>query len=186
MRPGFDPWVGKIPWRREELPTLVFLPGELHGQRSLAGYSLYMTINQIFSIQKNEVLSIKLDNSMQCNRKAAKSQPHAIIIFFPKPEICGSWESKDLGWACSEEAGFAPHASHLPGSSKCSYVGSYDYHERGASEQTLTSTFQAHVQSHGGDIQLPNVTHNFKLNVHDQVNMPLPWMWANGVTISKQ
>ena len=30
-RPGFDPWVGKIPWRRERLPTLVFWPGESHG-----------------------------------------------------------------------------------------------------------------------------------------------------------
>ena len=29
----------KIPWRREWLPTLVFLPAEFHGQRSLAGYS---------------------------------------------------------------------------------------------------------------------------------------------------
>ena len=38
-RPGFDPWVGKIPWRREWLPTLVFLSGESHGQRSLVGYS---------------------------------------------------------------------------------------------------------------------------------------------------
>ena len=35
---GFDPWVGKIPWRREQQPTLVFLPGESHGQRNLAGY----------------------------------------------------------------------------------------------------------------------------------------------------
>ena len=38
-RPGFDPWVGKIPWRRDRLPTQVFWPGEFHGQRSLAGYS---------------------------------------------------------------------------------------------------------------------------------------------------
>ena len=38
-RPGFDPWVGKIPWRREWQPTPVFLPGESHGQRKLAGYS---------------------------------------------------------------------------------------------------------------------------------------------------
>ena len=30
-RPGFHPWVGKIPWRRERLPTLVFWPGEFHG-----------------------------------------------------------------------------------------------------------------------------------------------------------
>ena len=38
-RPGFDPWVGKIPWRRASLPTPVFLPGESPGQRSLVGYS---------------------------------------------------------------------------------------------------------------------------------------------------
>ena len=38
-RPGFDPWVGKIPWRRKWQPTPVFLPGESQGQRSLVGYS---------------------------------------------------------------------------------------------------------------------------------------------------
>ena len=38
-RPGFDLWFGKIPWRRERLPSLVFLPGESHGQRSLVSYS---------------------------------------------------------------------------------------------------------------------------------------------------
>ena len=36
-RPGFDPWVGKIPWRRKWQPTLVFLPGKSHGQRNLVG-----------------------------------------------------------------------------------------------------------------------------------------------------
>ena len=35
----FDLWVRKIPWRREWIHTLVFLPGEFHGQRSLEGYS---------------------------------------------------------------------------------------------------------------------------------------------------
>ena len=39
----WETWVqslaGRIPWRREWLPTLVFLPGEFHGQRSLTGYS---------------------------------------------------------------------------------------------------------------------------------------------------
>ena len=38
-RPGFNPWLGKIPWRREWQPTPVFLPGEFPGQRSLGGYS---------------------------------------------------------------------------------------------------------------------------------------------------
>ena len=38
-RPGFDPWVGKIPWRKEWQPTPVFFPRKFHGQRNLAGYS---------------------------------------------------------------------------------------------------------------------------------------------------
>ena len=38
-RHGFHPWVGKIPWRRKWQPIPVFLPGEFHGQRSLAGYN---------------------------------------------------------------------------------------------------------------------------------------------------
>ena len=37
--PGFDPWVRKIPWKKEWLPTPVFLPREFHRQRSLAGCS---------------------------------------------------------------------------------------------------------------------------------------------------
>ena len=37
--PGWIPRSGKIPWRRGWLPTPIFLPGELHAQRSLAGYS---------------------------------------------------------------------------------------------------------------------------------------------------
>ena len=38
-RPEFPPWVGKITWRREQLPTPVFLSGKSHGQRCLVGYS---------------------------------------------------------------------------------------------------------------------------------------------------
>ena len=38
-RPRFDPWVRKIPWRREWQPTPVFLSRKSHGQRSLVGYS---------------------------------------------------------------------------------------------------------------------------------------------------
>ena len=38
-RHRFDPWVGKIPWRRKWQPTPVFLPGKSYGQRSPVGYS---------------------------------------------------------------------------------------------------------------------------------------------------
>ena len=39
-RPRFDPWDGKIPWRRKRQPMTVLLPGKFHGRKSLGGYSL--------------------------------------------------------------------------------------------------------------------------------------------------
>ena len=39
-RPGFSLWVRKVPWRKKWLPTPVFLLGEFHGLRSLAGQSI--------------------------------------------------------------------------------------------------------------------------------------------------
>ena len=41
QRHGFNPSVGKIPWRRKWTPTPVFLPVKFHGQKSLVGYSLW-------------------------------------------------------------------------------------------------------------------------------------------------
>ena len=38
-RPRFDPWVGKIPWRRKWQPTPVLLPGKSHERMSIVGYS---------------------------------------------------------------------------------------------------------------------------------------------------
>ena len=40
-RSGFDPWVGKILWRRKWQSTPVFFPGKSHRQRNLAGFSLW-------------------------------------------------------------------------------------------------------------------------------------------------
>ena len=38
-RYGFNPWVGKFPWRRDGKHTQVFSPGESYRKRSLVGYS---------------------------------------------------------------------------------------------------------------------------------------------------
>ena len=38
-RPGLNPWVGKIPWKRKWQLTPIFLPRESHGQRSLASHN---------------------------------------------------------------------------------------------------------------------------------------------------
>ena len=52
-RPRFDPWVGKIPWRRERLPTPVFWPGEFHGLYSPWGCN---------KLDTTECLSLSKDN----------------------------------------------------------------------------------------------------------------------------
>ena len=46
-RGRFIPWVGKIPWRRAWQLTPVFLPGESHGPKNLAGYSLAKSQTQL-------------------------------------------------------------------------------------------------------------------------------------------
>ena len=60
-RPGFDPWVRKIPWRRERLLTPAFLPGESHGQRSLAGYNPWCHKES----DMTELLTLSLSHTME-------------------------------------------------------------------------------------------------------------------------
>ena len=49
-RPGFDPWVGEIPSRRERLPTPVFWPGEFHGLYSPWGHK-HLDMTECLSLQ---------------------------------------------------------------------------------------------------------------------------------------
>ena len=60
---GFDPWVGKILWRREWQPIPVFLPGKFHGQRRLVGYShcpTGMSPNLLFEVHPCSFTSLSL------------------------------------------------------------------------------------------------------------------------------
>ena len=41
-RHGFNPWVGNIPWRRKWQPTLLFLPGKSHGQRTIIPWTIVL------------------------------------------------------------------------------------------------------------------------------------------------
>ena len=58
--PQVRPW--ELPWRREWLPTPVFLPGEFHGQRSLAGYSPW----GLKELDMTEQLTLTLSISREC------------------------------------------------------------------------------------------------------------------------
>ena len=95
-------WGGKIPWRRAQQPTPVFLPGKFHEQRNLAGYSpwgckeLYTTEplsmhtrththththTNHFSIHLNVV------NKLYFNSKIKISCPTSCGILVPQPGI---------------------------------------------------------------------------------------------------
>ena len=73
-RPGFNPWIGKIPWRRAWQPTPVFLPGKYYGQR-LEGYSpwgckeLDMTegTEYIYCVCVCVCVCVKLQNEVMCS-----------------------------------------------------------------------------------------------------------------------
>ena len=54
-RPRFDPWVRKMPWRREWLPTPVFLPGEFQGQKNLVGKVSDLTEQHFHFLFKDEL-----------------------------------------------------------------------------------------------------------------------------------
>ena len=57
----FDPWVGKIPQRKERLPTLVFWPGEFHGEYSPRGCKeLDMTERLTLSLSVSKNVSLIL------------------------------------------------------------------------------------------------------------------------------
>ena len=56
-RHGFDPQVGKIPWRRKWQLTLVSLPGKFHGQRGLVGYNPWGSQKSQTPLTKQQRLS---------------------------------------------------------------------------------------------------------------------------------
>ena len=65
---AFDPWVRKISWRRKWQPTPVFLPGESHGQRSLAGYSPWR--------HEESGMTERLSTNRYTRKKEEKAQIH--------------------------------------------------------------------------------------------------------------
>ena len=88
-RPEFDPWVGKMPWRRAWQPTSVFLPGEPHGQRNLAGYSPWI-------LTKSDITE-QLSRAQHCG---------PLINFFHETELIpGIWyEYRNARWGQAWES----------------------------------------------------------------------------------
>ena len=68
---------GKIPWRRAWQPTPVFLPGESHGQRSLAGCMVHGVTK---SQTRRKWLSVHVCNA--CYKRSSRIRPNSNLILF--------------------------------------------------------------------------------------------------------
>ena len=98
-RPGFGPWVGKFPWRRERLPTPVFWPGEFHGLYSPWGHKESDTTEQL-SLHFTQ--SLHSFTFFQC---PLHSDPHIfsfsgwwrILFTTHRHEKAGAWRKS---WGC--------------------------------------------------------------------------------------
>ena len=95
-RPGFDPWVGKIPWRRKWQPTPVLLPRKFHGWRSLVGYSPWGrkeldTTKQLhffsFTLESRQTWSTQTTWASQWNRGESPGGKVGLV----KRRGVGSW-----------------------------------------------------------------------------------------------
>ena len=105
----FDPWVGKIPWRKEWLHTPVLLSGESPGQRSLAGYSpqlckeldvIEMTqhahmLNNRFSMQTKQLYTGRKCHLglSKLGRSQCLASKHSLTLFVVDP-VAGDLKSK--------------------------------------------------------------------------------------------
>ena len=72
-KPGFNPWVEKILWRRQWHPTPVIFPGKSHGWRSLVGYSPWDRKESDTTEWLNFKLSIRVSQVAQTVKKKKKS-----------------------------------------------------------------------------------------------------------------
>ena len=90
-RPRFDPWVGKIPWRRKWQPPPVFPPGKSHGRRSLAGYSPWggsqsrTRLSDFHSLTLRPLGSITTSEWVSLAAPAQKRQEPVLPMVEPQP-----------------------------------------------------------------------------------------------------
>ena len=71
--PGSIPELGRSPWRREWLPTSVFLPGKFQGYRSLVGYSTWDHKELDMTEQLTHIFFLKESWKDFCNRVIQES-----------------------------------------------------------------------------------------------------------------
>ena len=90
--------MGKISWRRAWLPTPVFLPGESHGQRSLAGYSSWGHRELDTTERKLQQANIFHSLASEMCREFGNKDTQKPVTLTPEPHLDLLYTSWDLGY----------------------------------------------------------------------------------------
>ena len=96
---GLDPWIGKIPWRREWPLMPVFLSGEFHGQKSLMVY-----IPWVAKSQTQQSMSTMTTKRWKQADKLVGSNNNTCFSFFPfvTPTSVSTWALKSALYSDSQ------------------------------------------------------------------------------------
>ena len=85
------PGSGKVPWRRKWQPTLVFLPGEFHGQRSLVGYNSWshkeLDMTKLLTLKKLSSLQNQNPTNGKCCYSSFQWRPPKARLKEPEKPI---------------------------------------------------------------------------------------------------
>ena len=87
-RHGFSPWVWTISWNKKWQPTLVFLPGKSHGQRSLVGYSPWGRK--------------RVRHGLATKQQSLVSILKFLFLYFLIYWTCGPWSEANALWGLSK------------------------------------------------------------------------------------
>ena len=142
---GFDPWVGKILWRKKCQQTPVFLPGEFHGPRSLAGYSLWDCRVahkwSNFQIRSDQISRSVMSNSFRPHESQHTRPP------CPSPTPRFHWDSRPSSQWChpaisSSVVPFSSCPQNLPASESFPMSQLFAWGGQSTAVSALASSFQ--------------------------------------------
>ena len=77
----FDPWVEKIPWRRNWQPISVFLPGKSHGQRSLVGCNRWACKRVVHKLS-DQMPATDTHNRFICALETSRNLPGSCLVLY--------------------------------------------------------------------------------------------------------
>ena len=95
-RPGFDAWFGKIPWRREQLPTPVLWPGEFHGLYSPWGCNK-LDMNEQLSLHFKSLLRLNYNLHMKV-KSLSRVRLLATPWILPGSSVHGIFQARVPEW----------------------------------------------------------------------------------------